>query len=253
MKKFKTILSSILYILLFLCINFGSIIVFSLIFRLTTNLDINSQDYVTFLAQFLSKNKIYIVLLSTLILIPIILKTFKKNKININLYLKKECINYSIMGFSISLILNILLYDLGLQRNTGFKIEPIMGILATAVVGPILEELVFRGIIYNNLKKSFSIKSSLLILSLMFAVYHFNFVQGLYAFLFSIIITYYYEKTDNFLVPTFIHIVGNLAISLVYPYLLQLDFIYIQLVLILLIVVNIISVILLNKKNNYLQ
>ena len=41
----------------------------------------------------------------------------------------------------------------------------------------------------------------------------------------SIIITYYYEKTDNFLVPMFIHIVGNLAISLVYPYLLQLDFI----------------------------
>ena len=98
MKKFKTILSSILYILLFLCINFGSIIVFSLIFRLTTNLDISSQDYVTFLAQFLSKNKIYIVLLSTLILIPIILKTFKKNKININLYLKKECINYSIIN-----------------------------------------------------------------------------------------------------------------------------------------------------------
>ena len=123
-----------------------------------------------------------------------------------------------------------------------------MGILATAVVGPILEELVFRGIIYNNLKKSFSIKSSLLILSLMFAVYHFNFVQGLYAFLFSTIITYYYEKTDNFLVPMFIHMVGNLAISLVYPYLLQLDFIYIQLVLILLIIVNTINVVLLNKK-----
>ena len=138
-------------------------------------------------------------------------------------------------------------------KNISFKIEPLMGILSTAVIGPILEELVFRGIIYNNLKKSFSIKNALLILSLMFAVYHFNLVQGLYAFLFSIIITYYYEKTDNFLVPMFIHIVGNLAISLVYPYLLQLDFIYIQLVLILLIVVNIISVILLNKKNNYLQ
>ena len=86
------------------------------------------------------------------------------------------------MGFSISLILNILLYELGLQGNTGFKIESIIGILATAVIGPILEELVFRGIIYNNLKKSFSIKISLLILSLMFSVYNFNFKVGIYIY-----------------------------------------------------------------------
>lgn len=234
MKKIKTIISAVGLILLFALVNFLSIIIFSLGFKLFSNIDINSEKYVALLANFLNKCKIFMVLLSGLILLPIFKKSLKEIKIN---FLSKTSICYHILlGILTSLILNIIMYDLGLQNNNSGASITLYTIIATGILGPILEEMVFRGIIYNKLKQSFSSKYSIIIIvSLLFALFHLNLIQGIYVFFFSLVITYYYDKTNNFLVPVLIHIFGNLAVSLIYPYLININFLFLQVILILLI------------------
>lgn len=237
MKKIKTIISAVCLILLFIFINFLSIIIFSLGFKLFSNIDINSEEYVVLLADFLNKYKIFMVLLSGLILLPIFKKNLKEMKIN---FLSKGSICYYILlGIFTSLILNIIMYDLGLQNNTSSTSLALYTIIATGVLGPVLEEIVFRGIIYNKLKKSFSSKYSVIIVSLLFSLFHLNLIQGIYVFFFSLVITYYYDKTNNFLVPVLIHVFGNLAVSFIYPYLININLVYCQLILVLLIIVEI--------------
>ncbi len=55
-------------------------------------------------------------------------------------------------------------------------------IIAFGFVVPVAEELLFRGIVYNVIKTRFSIRASVLMTALIFAVYHGNLTQGVYAF-----------------------------------------------------------------------
>ena len=86
-------------------------------------------------------------------------------------------------------------------------------LLSTALIGPVLEEFIFRGIIYNKLKKVFASKQAIILTSLLFGLYHFNIIQGIYAFVFSILLTKIYEKYNNLLLPIIIHCLINLTSS----------------------------------------
>lgn len=54
--------------------------------------------------------------------------------------------------------------------------------LATAVGAPIVEELMFRGVIYRRLRRMAGVIPSAIIVSLLFGVYHGNWIQAPYAF-----------------------------------------------------------------------
>lgn len=67
-------------------------------------------------------------------------------------------------------------------------------LLLVVVVGPIAEELLFRGVIYGGLRTCFPVDVSALVSALIFGIYHKNIVQGLYAAAFGIILAYIFEK-----------------------------------------------------------
>ena len=76
----------------------------------------------------------------------------------------------------------------------------------------------------------FSKEKAIFLVSIFFAVYHFNLLQGLYAFLVSIIVTCVYEKYHNLWLPIIIHCIGNLVSSLLLPVLLSMNLIFIQVI-----------------------
>lgn len=82
-------------------------------------------------------------------------------------------------------------------------------VLALAVLVPIAEELLFRGIIQGELSLRYSRKVTVIVSSLVFAVFHFNLVQGTYVLFAGIILALAYEFTNNLLVPIFMHMVFN--------------------------------------------
>lgn len=88
----------------------------------------------------------------------------------------------------------------------------LMMVLLYCVFTPILEETVFRFVIYNSFV--YAIKKDLLALvlsSALFGIYHMNPVQSLYAFIMGIVICLCYKRTENLFVPIAVHASANLV------------------------------------------
>lgn len=83
-------------------------------------------------------------------------------------------------------------------------------IVAACVVGPVLEELIFRGVIFNLLKKTFrSSLPAILISGIAFGIWHGNLVQSVYAIITGIVLALVYEKTNDIKYPILIHVLNN--------------------------------------------
>lgn len=85
----------------------------------------------------------------------------------------------------------------------------LMGILCYGLATPFAEEILFRGIIFNCMKRSMTLKASIIMSSAIFGLYHMNSVQGIYALLLGCIIAYAYEYFGDFRVPVLIHMAAN--------------------------------------------
>lgn len=87
--------------------------------------------------------------------------------------------------------------------------SPVLMILAVCIVGPIVEELVFRGMIFGKLRRAFSFWPAAIISGIMFGVFHMNIMQGVYASVLGVLLAYVYEKTQTIFGSIFFHIVFN--------------------------------------------
>ena len=91
------------------------------------------------------------------------------------------------------------------------------GLLCYGFVTPYAEEVLFRGIIYNCMRRSMKVKTAIFVSAMIFGMYHMNAVQGIYAFLLGCIIAYAYEYFGDFRIPVVIHVIANvLAYCLTY-------------------------------------
>ena len=82
--------------------------------------------------------------------------------------------------------------------------------LTSIIFAPILEELIFRGVLFNRLKIRIGIIGAMLISSGIFAIGH-EFGGILSAFLFGLCMCIIYLKTDNILMTMSIHFLNNLV------------------------------------------
>lgn len=82
-------------------------------------------------------------------------------------------------------------------------------VIATAIVVPIAEELVFRGLVYQRLKDIVSTKAAMIVSGLIFGIAHGNFIQGVYAFILGIFLSWIYEKCKTIWAPIVFHMMAN--------------------------------------------
>ncbi|MFQ9515986.1 MAG: lysostaphin resistance A-like protein [Eubacterium sp.] len=83
-------------------------------------------------------------------------------------------------------------------------------ILTAGIVGPVVEEMIFRGLIFNRIKKMSNVMAAALISSILFGVYHGNWVQAPYAFIIGMVCVYVYEKYKSIAAPIILHMSANL-------------------------------------------
>ena len=86
----------------------------------------------------------------------------------------------------------------------------IMQIIAAGIAAPVVEELLFRGILINRMKW-LPAWSSVFIQALLFGVVHFNWFQSIYAFLAGILLGLIYVKYRSIILT----IIGHIAFNLV--------------------------------------
>lgn len=81
------------------------------------------------------------------------------------------------------------------EANAGFYGSTlVLELISSALFTPVLEELVFRGIIFGRMRKMMPKIPAILLSSAVFAVMHFNIVQFLYALLVGIVLALLMER-----------------------------------------------------------
>ncbi|GEM_PF-5845764 len=80
-----------------------------------------------------------------------------------------------------------------------------VALFAVGLFGPLFEEIMYRGIIFNRMRTAFSLPVALLLHAAVFGAFHGNFLQGTYAFFTSIPIALTYVWTGSLWVPVSIH------------------------------------------------
>ena len=117
---------------------------------------------------------------------------------------------------SVSLNNLILMTDLKEQSQTYQKVNASffsstvwVELFGTSIVTPVLEEMLYRGLVYNRLKRCARPGMAILISGFVFGLIHFNLVQFLYAGLIGIFLAVVYETEGTLLVPVLAHAVAN--------------------------------------------
>lgn len=97
------------------------------------------------------------------------------------------------------------------MTETAFVMEgnPILLTLGLAVFVPIAEELLFRGIIMAELRRVMPLGWAVVINALIFAIFHMNFVQGVYVFVVGVLIALAYVWSKSLWVPILMHMLYN--------------------------------------------
>ena len=85
-------------------------------------------------------------------------------------------------------------------------------LFTSVICAPLIEELSFRGVLFNRLKIRMGIVPAMLASSVLFALGH-EFGGMVSAFLFGMCMCVLYLKTDNIFIPMTVHFLNNLIIS----------------------------------------
>lgn len=90
---------------------------------------------------------------------------------------------------------------------------PALGIISIVIAAPVLEEFIYRGILFSGLlKKGWSFLPSALLTSLLFAFIHLNWAQGINAFFIGMVAACLYYYTGDLRVPILFHMINNFCV-----------------------------------------
>lgn len=124
-----------------------------------------------------------------------------------------------VAGF-ITLIANMFFKDMTTTTMTQKVMQNLsLSIFTTALLPGIVEETIFRGVIYSRVRKANPIKG-ILLSALFFGIAHMNFQQFCYAFFLGIIFGFLIEATDSIVSSITAHMFFN-GSSLLLTYLLS--------------------------------
>lgn len=97
-----------------------------------------------------------------------------------------------------------------LMKETFGKMDNAVGMLAIGLVGPVAEEIVFRGAIENHLLKKWkNPKRAILVSALIFGLIHINPAQMVFAFLIGLLLGWLYYRSGSLLLVMLIHVLNN--------------------------------------------
>lgn len=102
-----------------------------------------------------------------------------------------------------------------LMETVGIGEMGVVSMLATVILAPIAEEVIFRGVTLNLAKKAgapFLVANA--VQALMFGIYHANLVQGAYAFAVGLVLGYAAHKYGSLYPAILLHLAYNLSATL---------------------------------------
>lgn len=89
-------------------------------------------------------------------------------------------------------------------------VDGIFILIAVIIGAPLVEELLFRGVLFEELRKEISLKVTIFLTALVFGIYHFNILQSSNAFFLGLVLAYVYYKTRSIKASIIVHATNNM-------------------------------------------
>lgn len=129
----------------------------------------------------------------------------------------KKMILVALLAISTTFTFNIFVRLISVESAKYDNVEQIqysvpiwLGLILYGVVSPMVEEMVFRGVIYNRVKKFYPVWKSVLVSAVLFGVFHGNILQFIYGVIMGILIAFCYEWMGCFGAPVIYHAAVNI-------------------------------------------
>lgn len=87
----------------------------------------------------------------------------------------------------------------------------LMSWLTAVLMAPVLEEIVFRGLMYTRLKKGLPVIAAAIVTSLAFGIAHGTIIWAIYTFIFSMVLIWVFEKFQSLAACIVLHMAYNLS------------------------------------------
>lgn len=132
-----------------------------------------------------------------------------------------EYVILGVLAFLSAIGINILFDQFGITQSSEsfqqvhdlqYGVQFAAGLILYGLVSPVAEEAVFRGLIYNRMKRCFSDRIAWVVSSLLFGCYHGNLVQAVYGIILGLLIAWLYERYESFAAPVLFHSVANISV-----------------------------------------
>lgn len=175
-------------------------------------------------AAFLKNVEIHLMLLTlviSLVTIPAALCMYKKDGREKQTKLTSgEWIKITGMGIVSCIVLNTVILFLNLQQFSGgyqdvsetiYQSSRFLQVLTTVLAAPVLEELIYRGLLYGRMRELVSRVPAILCSSLVFGICHGNLVQFVFAFCIGLVLSSVYEKYGKINAAIWMHMTVNMT------------------------------------------
>ncbi|MEE1057016.1 MAG: type II CAAX endopeptidase family protein [Acutalibacteraceae bacterium] len=232
MKKiFKSIGKALTYLLVYFGVYglISGVLVAVLSFSLITEEKQTGRelDYNSFSIQLEEKLSDYLILgtlisgVLTLVIISIVFSIRKKNVLEeLNLFKFKTVgvIPIALLGAGFNVFISILFSLIPfpeawlssyVDNSSNVTQGGIVSLLTAVIVAPVVEEVIFRGLVYTRLKNGFSLVLSAVISSVVFGVMHSTIIWAMYTFVLGLILIWVFEKFQSLFACIILHTAFN--------------------------------------------
>lgn len=93
--------------------------------------------------------------------------------------------------------------------NSIMDADPVVVAIYVVLVAPVSEELMIRGILFNKVRNVLPFLGANLLQAAVFGIYHWDIIQGIYAFGTGLLLGYIYYKSRTLLAPILLHMLIN--------------------------------------------
>lgn len=151
----------------------------------------------------------YIVIIFNILAIIYLLKKYpcKINKTKFYLYFP-----YIYFVISYSLLINSIYLLIGINNSNVININIFLLILSSGIIGPIVEEILFRRILLLKLNDIYGKNKAIVYSSLIFGLFHTSIYSFIYAFILGLILSYIYINKKNIIINILAHMLSNTLI-----------------------------------------
>ncbi len=171
----------------------------------------------------LRRNQVMLALVSDVLCVLFLMVFFgiRKKKwyreANINRIYFKDIPYFVTMGLGTALLINgvlnlmpdSLLEDYMEASGVLTQDTTVFTVLLGVIIGPIVEEIIFRGIILNRLRKAMPVTAAVLVSSFLFGVAHIQPIWAIYTFVLGCILAIAAVRTDSIVPSIIIHVIFN--------------------------------------------